>query len=102
MVYYRANPGFDGESISYTATDSNGSTSSPATLQLNVPPTANNGTDTVTAGTRNTLPDNLLSGADADGTVSQFRLTSLPTGGTLYATIDGNLVPITTSTRLTP
>jgi len=101
-VFYKANPGFDGESITYTATDVKGSTSEPATVTLNVPPTAANGTDEVTAGTRNALPDNILSGADADGTVSQFRLASLPTGGTLFATIDGNPVPVTTATRLTP
>jgi uncharacterized repeat protein (TIGR01451 family) len=106
-VYYKANPAtssnpFNGETFTYTAITSKGSTSAPATVTMNVPPVATPNATTIVAGTVNPLPNNLLAGSDADGTVSGFRLTSLPTGGTLYATINGNLVPVTLGLQLTP
>ena len=103
-VFYQADGTFTGESFTYTATDVKGSTSEPATVRLNPPPTATDDSTTVTPGSQNALPDDILSGTDtnAGGSISQFRLTSLPTGGTLFAEVNGNLVPVTTTTNLTP
>jgi Ca2+-binding RTX toxin-like protein len=108
-VYYKANSAtdptnpFNGEPFEYTAIGDDGSVSEPATVTMNVPPEADDNTTTIVAGTINPLPNDLLAGSDAeDVTVSGFRITSLPKGGTLYATIGGNLVPVTTDLLLTP
>jgi len=79
--------------------DSNVATTTINMVASNTAPVAN---DVTAAGTEDTLVTVTLSGTDADGSVSSFKLTSLPTNGALY--LDAamtTLAPIGTSIAAT-
>lgn len=102
-LQFRANAGFDGSSFQYTATDSKGGTSEPATITLNDPPTASGGSLEVPPGNDTILTPTPLSGDDDDGTISGYRITELPDEGQLYiGDPDKGGELITTDRILTP
>ncbi len=85
-LMFTAAGNFDGSSFTYSAKDVNGGVSSPATITLNNPPTATGGSIDVPASNDTVLTPTPLDGADTDGTVSGYKITSLPdpSDGTLF------------------
>ena len=87
-LFFEASGTFTGTSFTYSATDNTGADDpTPATVNLipdgaNVPPTTDDVEDTVAPGDTLNIPD--LGGDDPDGTVDEYQITFLPTGGTLY------------------
>ena len=95
----------DGESrdvtFTYTATDNDGAVSTPATITITVTgsndaPTTN---DVAVAGDEDATIAIALSGADVDGTLNSFVITSLPANGTLYLDAAGTQ-PISAGTSV--
>jgi hypothetical protein len=85
-IYFDPAPGYTGAitNISYTATDANGNISPAATISIvttNEPPVANNiASQTISHTGISTLP--ALNANDADGSISNYKVTSLPNAGT--------------------
>ena len=113
-LFFDPAPGFVGNTtFSYTATDNDGNVGNTAVYTIpviNNPPTVTNVTTSVpyNAATTSIPP---ISGSDADGTVTQYTITSIPTGaqGVLYycplapaSCTTGQLVAVTAGQTLTP
>jgi fimbrial isopeptide formation D2 family protein/uncharacterized repeat protein (TIGR01451 family) len=82
---FEATPGFNGGSFTYSSIDNTGTPDpTPATVILNAPPETLDGSKTVNPNTRATLTG--MGGSDADGTVVNYRIDTLPPAsqGVLY------------------
>ena len=94
--------------FTYIATDNNGLTSNTATYGIpvnNTAPTANNVLNTIMNNNQSNVPVQPLSGADADGTIVGYTITSVPNPATqgTYTYLNGGVrTPITLGTVLTP
>ncbi|WP_062544774.1 lectin-like domain-containing protein [Rufibacter tibetensis] len=85
-LWFDPKPSYTGtSSFTYTATNSQGNTSSPATYSIPVysPPLASNVTSFI-MNTGKAAPTNPFTGTDADGRIASFKVTELPSSGTLY------------------
>lgn len=90
--------------LTFTATDKDGDTSSDdvslSVVPSNLPPSADDvGVEAVQAGPAIVVP---LGGEDSDGSVASYTITSLPANGSLYTVADDGIthVPVTAGTAI--
>ncbi|MEH2513019.1 T1SS-143 domain-containing protein [Nitrobacteraceae bacterium AZCC 1564] len=82
------NPGSDDRVIHVTVTDDHGNASNVATTTVHVTPINDAPTTNDVSVSANEGVSSIaisLTGGDVDGTVSSFKITGLPSGGTLYS-----------------
>ncbi len=85
QLVFKATPGFDGGSFTYSAIDNTGTADpTPATFVLATPPTTVDSLGKVNPGDTLQVPG--LGGSDIDGTVASYTINPLPPAdqGTLY------------------
>jgi Ca2+-binding RTX toxin-like protein len=78
-IYFRATPGFEGATFTYTATDTRFDSATPATVTLsprNLPPNTNASSLTLPQNTTKLVPG--LSGVDTDGTIASYTIVTVP------------------------